>query len=249
MKATVVIPTHNRRELLEQAVETVRLQTHEDVELVVVDGGSTDGTREYLEGLDYDALQTVYHDSPRGLSNARNAGIEKSSGEYIAFLDSDDLLYPHAVDTLVGALERRDGCAGAFGSKKIVTQRGRVKERRAPEGIMTQSTFENAMSIGGPSATLFLRSALEEVGGFDESLPSREDIDLYLKVLKRYDLVGVDKFCCERRMHAHQISKDTESVREAHAAIAEKHGLRYSDDAQPPNDAPDETSGRSGGSR
>ena len=224
-RVTVVIPTLDRKEFLEQAVETVQLQTYEPVDCVVVDGGSTDGTREYLDALDYDALRTVYRDSPRGLSNARNAGIDASEGEYVMFLDSDDILYPHAVETLVEALEEQpEDCVGAFGSKKLITHRGREKKKRAPPGKMTEPTVENTRAIGGPSSLTFRRSVLEDVGGFDEEFEAREDLELYLRILKRYSLFGVDKFCCERRIHGSQISKDSNRIQEGYRKVLEKHG-------------------------
>jgi len=225
-RVTVVIPTLDRKEFLEQAIETVRLQTHESLECIVVDDGSTDGTREYIESLDYDALRTVYRDEAKGLSNARNAGIKASDGEYVMFLDSDDILYPHAAETLVSIIdERPDECVGTFASKKLVTHRGREKVRKVPLGKMTEPTLENVRAIGGPSSATFRRDALEEVGGFDESFDAREDLDLYLTLLKQYTLYGVEEICCERRIHTDQISRDKKSIRQGYRRILEKHGL------------------------
>jgi glycosyltransferase involved in cell wall biosynthesis len=225
-RVTVVIPTLDRREFLEQALETVRLQTHEPLECIVVDDGSTDGTREYLDSLDYDDLQTIYRDEAKGLSNARNAGIDASESEYVMFLDSDDILYPHAAETLVSVLEEQsDDCAGAFASKKIVTSHGREKNRHVPPGPMTEPTAENAVAIGGPSSTTFRRTALEKVGGFDESFEAREDLDLYLTILESYSLFGVDEICCERRIHGSQMSKEGDRISEGYRKLAEKHQL------------------------
>jgi glycosyltransferase involved in cell wall biosynthesis len=225
-RVTVVIPTLDRKEFLEQAIETVQVQTYEPLECIVVDDGSTDGTREYLDSLDYDALRTIYRDNETGLSSARNAAIDAAEGEYVTFLDSDDILYPHTVETLVGAIEEQpEDCAGAFASKKLITQRGRVKSRRVPPGTMTEPTFENARAIGGPSSATFRRDALKEVGGFDESFEAREDLDLYLTLLKKYSLFGVDEVCCERRIHGSQMSKDDDRIRDGHTKLAEKHGL------------------------
>jgi len=225
-RVTAVIPTLDRREFLAQAVETVHLQTHDSVECIVVDDGSTDGTRDYLESLDYDSLRTVYRDSPRGLSNARNVGIEASSGEYVTFLDSDDILYPHTVETLVDAMEDQpEDCAGVFASKKLITHRGRERNRRVPSGLMEEPTVENAKAIGGPSSTMFRLEVLEEIGGFDESLEAREDFDLYLTLLKRYSLFGLDEVCCERRIHGSQMSKDAEIIKQGYRRLAEKHEI------------------------
>jgi len=224
-RVTIVIPTLDRKEFLEQAIESVEWQTYDDIECIVVDDGSTDGTREFLDSLDYDYLRTIYRDET-GLSSARNAGIDASEGEYVLFFDSDDILYPGAVETLVEALERQsDECAGVFGSKKLVTDRGRVSERRAHTGTMTEPTLDNARAIGGPSSVLFRHSAIDSIGGFDESFVSREDLDLYLSLLERYMLYGIDEFCCERRIHADQMSRDKESVMKGYAMIRRKHDI------------------------
>lgn len=228
---TVVVPTYNRKDFLEQAVETVRVQTHDSIECVVVDDGSTDGTREFLEGLDYDALRAVFHEQNRGQSVARNTGIENASGDYILFLDSDDILYPHAAEMLVSAIEEQNKeCVGAFASKKHINSHGRVKIKNVPEDPLEEATIENTRYIGGLSCTMFRRDALEEVGGFDESLSRRDDLDLYLKLLKRYTLVGVDELCCERRIHDEGISNDSKEVQESRQRIVEKHRL---DESQP----------------
>jgi len=229
-RVTVVIPTFNRKEFLEQAVETVRLQTYEPLECVVVDDGSTDGTRDFLDSLDYGALKTVYHEENRGQSVARNAGIEAASGEYVLFLDSDDVLYTHAAGALVEAMESQpDECAGAFASTKLVKSNGRITKRDVPDGTLTKPTFENARAIGGLSCRMFRRNALEDVGGFDESLSRRVDLDLYLKLLKKYTLLGVDEVCCERRIHKGQMSNDRDDVDRSRRKVSEKHQL---DDVQ-----------------
>ena len=226
-RVTVVIPTLDRKEFLEQAIETVQVQTYEPLECIVVDDGSTDGTREYLDSLDYDALRTIYRDNETGLSSARNAAIDAAEGEYVTFLDSDDILYPHTVETLVTELDKQsEDCAGAFGSKKFITPRGRVKEKRAPTGRITEATIENARAIGGPSSTTFRLDAVEDVGGFDESFDGLEDLDLYLTLLKKYSLFGVDKVCCERRTHDRQMSGDNEMMSRSFRKLLEKHGIK-----------------------
>jgi len=224
-RVTVVIPTLDRKEFLEQAIESVEWQEYDSLECIVVDDGSTDGTKEFLEGPEYDDLRTIYRDET-GLSSARNAAIDVAGGKYITFLDSDDIMYPHTVGTLVSVLdEQPEDCAGAFGSKKLITHRGRVKEKRAPTGRMTEATIENAREIGGPSSTTFRLDALEDVGGFDESFDALEDLDLYLTLLKKYSLFGVEEVCCERRIHDSQLSGDNERMTRSYRKLFKKHGL------------------------
>lgn len=132
---SVVVPTDDRAEFLPAAVDSVLDQTHRRVECVVVDGGSTDGTREYLAGIADERVRAILHDRPHGLANARNAGIDLASGEYVCFLDDDDRLHPGAVETLLGALaERPAECASAFAGHRRIDPRGITRVRPAPDG-------------------------------------------------------------------------------------------------------------------
>jgi glycosyltransferase involved in cell wall biosynthesis len=224
---SILIPTYNRREFLAEALQSVREQTHGSFECVVVDGNSTDGTADLLDALDDDWLRVHRHDERRGLPAARNTGLELADGEYVLFLDSDDLLYPFGVDRLVTALDSRPAtCAGAFAASHHVTRHDRVIYQSVPAGPMTEPTVENARAITGPSGTIFRRDALEAIGGFDESLPSRADVDAFLRVLEEYSLFGIDEACWVRRLHDDQMSADREAIREANELLAEKHRHR-----------------------
>lgn len=104
---SVVIPTYNRAEFLPRAVESVLRQTVDDFELIVVDDASTDDTEAVVERFDDPRVEYVRHGTNRGGSAARNTGIERSSGEYIAFLDSDDEWYPRKLERQVEELRSR----------------------------------------------------------------------------------------------------------------------------------------------
>ena len=221
---SIVIPTHNRREFLSEAIESVRDQTYDSYECIVVDGGSTDGTSSYLRDLSDDQIVPVIRDQAYGVNDARNVGIEEASGSYIVTLDSDDLLYPHAVEQLVSVIsERPASCAGVFAGKEVISQHDRVITRDVPPGRMTEATLDDVRSIGGPSGVLFKRDALVDVGGVDSSLPSRGDLDLYLRLLREYSLFGVDTIVCVRRLHESQLSKNQEQIREGIRAVMAKH--------------------------
>jgi len=221
---SILIPTYNRREFLAEALQSVREQTYGSFDCVVVDGNSTDGTADFLDSLDDDWLHVHRHDQRRGLPAARNTGLELADGEYVLFLDSDDLLYPFCVDRLVTALDSQPTtCAGAFAASKHVTRHDRVVDKSVPAGPMTEPTVENARAITGLSGTIFRQDTLEAIGGFDETLPSREDIDVFLRVLDEYSLFGVDEACWVRRLHDDQVSLDHKAVREANELLGEKH--------------------------
>src|SRR4051812_6017095 len=99
MLFSVVVPTYNRLYLLSRALETVCAQTHADFEIIIVDDGSTDGTREWLASHGAPVPVRVLEQSNRGPGAARNLGIREARGDYIAFLDSDDLWFPWTLET------------------------------------------------------------------------------------------------------------------------------------------------------
>jgi glycosyltransferase involved in cell wall biosynthesis len=231
---SIVIPTYNRREFLVEALESVREQTYGSYECIVVDGGSTDGTTTFLNEISDDRINPIIREEPHGVNDARNRAIQEAAGEYIVTLDSDDLLYPYAVERLVDAMnERAPDCAGVFATKELLTQHDRVVTRDVPTGPMTSVTMENARAIGGPSGMLFRHDVLADIGGFDASLPSRGDLDLYLRVLKEYSLFGIDDIACMRRLHDSQLSENEEQIQNGMNAVMEKHcGILDSEDSK-----------------
>lgn len=178
-----------------------------------------------LDGLDDDWLRVASHEDQRGVAGARNTALEYADGEYVLFLDSDDLLYPHAAERLVSVLDGQpETCAGAFSAGKRITRHDRVVSQSVPPGRMSEATLENAREVGGQTGTIFRRKTLAAIGGFDETLPARVDLDLYIRVLDRFSLFGLDEYCWVRRMHDEQLSGDHDDVREANRQIADKHG-------------------------
>jgi len=225
-RVSVIIPTYDRRELLEDTVKSVLSQSYDNLECIVVDGGSTDGTRAFLQGVDDERLQTVFRPEPRGLSNARNKGVEEAEGEYIVFVDDDDRLYPGAIAKLVETIRNQpQDVAGVYTGYVRRYRSDKTQEMNVVPGRV--ETRGNA-SIRGPSCTLLRTSVFDDVGGFDESLSALEDDDLWIRVLSRYDMVALDQVLYERRMHDGQMSKDHEQMLKAGRAIIEKHGSRLS---------------------
>lgn len=101
----VIVPTYNRLETLQRTIESILAQTYQDIELIVVDDGSTDGTIEYLSQVEDSRLHYTYHSSNRGVHAARNTGIDVATGDYICFVDSDDTIDSDALQILLSGFE------------------------------------------------------------------------------------------------------------------------------------------------
>jgi len=189
---SVIIPTFNRAEKLGRAVFSVLGQTYKGFELVVVDDGSTDETRERLLAFG-DRVHVVTHETNRGVSAARNTGIRVSRGPLLAFLDSDDYWLPEKLEAQVeflGEHPDRSICQ----TEEIWIRRGRRvnpgRKHLKPSGDIFFPSLERCLV--SPSAVMLRRSLLDEVGFFDETLPVCEDYDLWLRIACRYpvDLIG-----------------------------------------------------------
>lgn len=202
---STVIPTFDRRDDVVIAVGTAIAQTHASQEIIVVDDGSRDGTAERLRELHGDRL-TILRTERLGVSGARNRGMAAARGAYIALLDSDDEWEPEKLAKQVAFLEARPDYGMVLTD---VAQMGRdrrtfaVMRRRAaiPEDGMVLGHLLTFPSLA-PSSALLRRRVIEEVGGFDASLPTAEDIDFHLRVAVRFP-IGVIEEPLTRCMRGH----------------------------------------------
>lgn len=190
-KVTVIIPTYNRSHLIRDAVESVLNQTYQDFELIVVDDGSTDNTKEILS-VYQDKLTYIYQDN-QGRSHARNHGIKLARGEYIAFLDSDDVWFLDKLARQVPVLESAPpDVVLVHGYKCIVDKNlqpvlGWELKLRDLYALVEkrEETYENFLYFNClfTSTVLVRKTSLLEISGYDVFIEGREDLDLYLRLL------------------------------------------------------------------
>jgi glycosyltransferase involved in cell wall biosynthesis len=179
---SVIVPTCNRREMLCDAVDSVLAQSYRDFEIVVVDDGSEDGTADRLLGR-YGAAVRVVAQMRRGVASARNLGVKCSGGNFIAFLDSDDLWQPRKLEIQMGFMRERAERQICQTEEIWIRNRVRVnpkKKHRKPSGDVFRASLD--LCLVSPSAVLMTRELFERVGGFDESFPVCEDYDLWLRI-------------------------------------------------------------------
>ncbi|MFB6284675.1 MAG: glycosyltransferase family 2 protein, partial [Halobacteria archaeon] len=184
---SAIITTYQRHELCKRAVNSVLDQTYEDIELTVVEDGSNSGIDSWLDKKISDA-EYVKHEENRGLAAARNTGIEHTTGELVAFLDDDDGWKPtkiekqvEKINSLSDRVKRNLGVVYCGIERR--TPEGDLKSvgRTENEGFLNESIKRKGASTN-PSSFLFPRQAIQDVGGFDESLPSSIDHDIWMKL-------------------------------------------------------------------
>ena len=202
---SVCIPTYNRKDYLIETLRSVFAQTFGDYEVVVVDDGSTDGTAEKIKSCGYKVRYLWQANA--GDAAARNKLIELAAGHYIAFIDSDDLLMPDALERMVKAAEAEDELVVAYGAYIRIDGQGNVMgrcKRKLRTGHITRYLFEDILvhSCG----SMFPKKMLQEAGGFDTSLPVCSDYDLWLRLSTKCRFIALDEPTFKRRRHSTNLS-------------------------------------------
>lgn len=211
---SVVIPTLNRATLLEAALDALLAQTHRELEVLVVDDGSTDRTSEIVAAAARrdSRVRGLRHDVSRGASAARNKGAGESQGSYLLFEDDDCRGAPNRIEGLLAALESSPEAGYAYCWMRT----------RADTGESVLKGTQGPWSIGTPYA-LVRRAAFEAVGGFDPSLPRLQDFDLWTRILARYAAVEVPEVLFETVRDGSGISASTDRLLEAADLLLDKY--------------------------
>ena len=206
---SVIIPTFNRWPLVGEAVESVLGQSVSDFELIVVDDGSTDGTAKELARF---GSRLHFFATPRGgVAAARNFGVSRARGRYLAFLDSDDLWRPRKLEVQTSYLEQHSEVQVCQTEEIWIRNGIRVNPKfihQKPSGDIFLRSLE--LCLVSPSAVMMMKELFERLGGFDETFPVCEDYDLWLRIAAN-NSVGLipEPLVIKRGGHADQLSRST----------------------------------------
>lgn len=195
MRVSVIIPCYNVEAYVGRAVESALAQTHSDLEVIAVDDGSTDGTLAILQELQArhpDRMQVIAQ-ANAGACAARNAGLERSTGHYLEFLDADDVIHPTKVAHQLALAASHDHPELIAGSATMRSPEGDVLRQEVLGTTPRDPWFELMRhGLGGSPQNLWKRSAVAEVGGWDESLRSSQEYDLMFRMMQRGARVVID---------------------------------------------------------
>ena len=212
---SIIIPTYNRREYIERAVQSILRQTYKNYEIIIVDDGSTDNTQEIIQKLEMKESRIHYikQEQNQGASHARNIGMQEAQYDYIAFLDSDDEWLPNKLELQMrkmlesseetGLVFCRMGGIGRDGKSRFISP-----DIAIPKEILEGDIFLRLLRanvIGTPSI-LIRRKCLEQVGGFKESLVCLEDWEWVLRIARNYLIGFVDEVLVEVHKLAGSVS-------------------------------------------
>src|SRR6266542_1853720 len=200
---SVIIPTYNRARLLVQAVESVLTQTFADYEIIVAADGSTGETRAALDGFAHVLQFRHLYQSNCGRSTARNLGIAHARGQWLLFLDSDDLLLPDALTQLHRAAVEHPMAGLVVGQTQFTDERLRLQRTLTPR-LASGAPYPSLIACEFfllPGAFIVRCDVLAEVGGFDPMVEPAEDYDFALRVALRSTLVSIEAPVVQHRMH------------------------------------------------
>ncbi len=200
-KVSVIVPTKDRTLFLKKAIESLLEQTYENVEIIVVnDGGKTvlpviDGYREEARIIYAEVVKT------KGPAAARNCGLKKAGGKYIAYLDDDDVFYPDHIETLVAYLEKSE-CKAAYSDAYCIHQEYEngeyvTKKKDLPYSFDFDQDLILVKNLFPALCLIHEKSCLDEAGYFDETLETHEDWDLWIRLSRKYKFAHVRKVTCE----------------------------------------------------
>jgi len=191
LEITVVISTYNRYELLKRALASVFAQTQSVDEIIVVDDGSTDATPNIIK--DFPSILYTYQKN-RGVSAARNVGIQKAKNEWIAFLDSDDAWHPQKIEEQTQYHKNNSDILMSYTDERWIRNGKEVKVPKKYAKVSGE-IFQECLShcIIAPSAAFMHKSLFEKYGTFDEALEVCEDYDLWLRIAFKERIGLVDK--------------------------------------------------------
>jgi glycosyltransferase involved in cell wall biosynthesis len=203
-RVSIIIPCYRQAQFLGEAIRSAVQQSHSEQEIIVVNDGSPDHTAAVVQ--EYPQVRYL-EQSNRGRSAARNRGLQDSHGDYVVFLDADDRLLPHHLETNLDVIRRHPEVSFACGDYQWFGAQGVWhKHNCQPEPDHYSSLLSGSFRIALHTA-LFRRQPLLELNGFREDLLACEDLHLFLQLAKRYPLVCHHTTIAEYRRHATQTTK------------------------------------------
>ncbi len=229
---SVVIPTHNRADLLPRAIESACAQTYTDIEVIVVSDGSTDDTKQVVESIaaNDSRVRFIEYHPARGGNVARNTGVEAAGGEFVAFLDDDDAWYPEKLEKQL-AIMQSDARIGLVytGVKTIFVNEGLAYSSN-PKccGDLHERILLNNC-VGSTSTVMVRRALFEKTGLFDEQLKALQDYDLWIRFCQHAHVGVVSEEMIDYYNYTgkKQVSAVTQKYVDAFAHINSKYAYLF----------------------
>jgi glycosyltransferase involved in cell wall biosynthesis len=215
-EVSVIIPTYNSAQFLDEALQSVFDQTFKDFEVIVIDDGSTDQTKQVLEKYG-DRIRYIFQENG-GPAKARNRGIKESSGKYVAFLDADDVWLPLKLEKQVNTFRHHPELAMVFTehssfNEKGVFQTSLGKKKKLLNGDIARNIF---LHSGVATPTVMVRKEVfSKIGLFEEELQMAEDDNMWIRIAANFKVELIDESLVKRRVHPQSMTIDQRKLFES----------------------------------
>lgn len=222
---SVVVPTHDRRAFLRPALRSVLAQASIDLEVIVVDDGSSDDTQAAVRSLRDSRVDVIRHDTARGVATARNSGAAAAAGTWIAFLDDDDLWAPHKLVRQIAAAQEA-GARWVYAGAVEVDEAGRLLGGEPPPPpalLVKQLTRRNLMPAGSSNVMVHVET-FRSSGGFDPRLRHLADWDMWLRLAELGPAACAPEPLVAYRIHPAQATLDTRGMMVEAQILHDRHG-------------------------
>lgn len=221
--ASVIIPTYNHAHFIGEAIQSVLSQEFQKTEIIVVDDGSTDNTREIVDQF---ANRVFYiWQTNQGLSAARNTGLQTARGEFIGLLDADDMYEPQFLSTLISILKANPEADGIYCGYRFVNNLNKPLYQCEARSIYPDQLYKTL--LGGnflvPESMLVRHHCYKRVGLFDISLRACEDWEMWLRITKNQRIISTDKILTRHRVLPGSMSSNPERMLNNRLAVLNKH--------------------------
>lgn len=208
---SVVIPTYNNARYVRAAIESVLAQTFTDIEVIVIDDGSEDNTEDELRPV-RDRIRCIRQEN-QGAAAARNRGIAEANGEFIAFLDSDDLWLPEKLAGQMDTLAQHPDFPVAHTDSLVIDADAHIlkpsanRKRQSRNGMVFEELFMSSISVILTSTVVIHHRCFEEIGVFDPAFPVFQDYDFFLRLSFRYPVYFIDKPLVKYRLTPRSLTR------------------------------------------
>jgi glycosyltransferase involved in cell wall biosynthesis len=231
---SALIPTFNSERTLDEALESVMRQTIGNVEVIVVDDGSSDGTIEVARRFEarHPGRVICLQQNHAGPYVARNLAAQRARGRYVAFLDSDDAWLPDKLARQIRVMEASADVVLCHTGVLVVDASGEVVDTVPIDPRYQGRCFPTLLVVNrlATSSVVMRRDVFQRLGGFDEAFPARGDWELWTRAARCGLLAAVNEPLIRYRMHPRRMSLDTDRMRSYHLAIIEKNARSYGDE-------------------
>lgn len=213
-KVSVIITTYNRDEYILETVNSILSQDYEDFELIIVDDGSTDDTRDKIKLIE-DSRMKYFYKRNGGQNSARNFGLHVALGEYVSFIDSDDLWHQEKLSSHVAILDERKDISVVYSGTALINEYSSTigkKQILNYSGMVLDKMLMKNFLYNGSNA-VFRKSCIEKTGYFDESIKRMTDWEFYLRLALYFKFHCVNKYLLLYRVHSFNMSQDYKSYK------------------------------------